>query len=204
MATKNRICMMIGLTVIGSFGWATVRDHADADEPLAIPASALLSGALQRPIRVAHGWASHPGYCHRGRKRWLGRHATCGAMRFPKRIVEGAFNSTHEAYQHRLEQLPDRDCDDALSWPNGASITASEAEAREQLRKVIDLNSKHTQARSMLVTMNQAAAIAAQRQRDPEARQTAGAEAMTDGRPHVLDSAVIQGAHANSTLQAYR
>ena len=44
---------------------------------------------------------------------------------------------------------------------------------REQLQTVLELSSKHPQARAMLFTMDQAAAVAAQHQRDPEVKQTA-------------------------------
>ena len=67
------------------------------------------------------------------------------------------------------------------------------AEAQEQLQKVLELNSKHPQACAMLVTMEQAAAMAAERRRDPEVRQTA-AEETVDNNPSALDSAVIQKA----------
>ena len=61
-------------------------------------------------------------------------------------------------------------------------LAICKAEAKEQLEKVLELNTKHPQARAMLFTMEQAAAIVAQRQRDPEVRQT-GAETMSDRPP---------------------
>ena len=56
MATNNRIRVMIGLCVLGSIGWATVRDHADADEPRdanAVKASA--STPAERYLMLANG-----------------------------------------------------------------------------------------------------------------------------------------------------
>ena len=67
------------------------------------------------------------------------------------------------------------------------------AEAREQLEGILKVNSKNPQAHAMLFSMEQDAALVAQRQRDPDVKQ-AGAEAMPERGPGALDSAVIHGA----------
>ena len=103
-------------------------------------------------------------------------------MRFAKQRVAGAFNSMREAYEYQVQQLPDRDCEERMKLARWCLNLKLHAEAKEQLEKVLELNSKHPQARAMLFTMEQAAAVAAQRQRDPEVKQT-GAEATVDNHP---------------------
>ena len=68
-------------------------------------------------------------------------------------------------------------------------------EAREQLTKVVALNPKNQQAHAMLISIDQTAAVAAMRRRDPEVRQTRG-ERVADDRPATLDSALIRGAQS--------
>ena len=67
------------------------------------------------------------------------------------------------------------------------------SEAKEQLKKVIELNPQHTHAKTMLFSMQQAAELASQRQLDPEVQQ-ATAENVRKDRPNTLDSAVIHNA----------
>jgi hypothetical protein len=114
-------------------------------------------------------------------------------MRFPKHRVEGSFGSIREAYEYRLQQLPERDPDERMKlalWCLNLRLTA---EAKEQLAAILQLNPKHGQARAMLISIEQSATRAALRQRDPEVQQTR-AEPMAQERPGVLNSAVIQRA----------
>ena len=116
-----------------------------------------------------------------------------GVMRFPKKRVAGAFNSMREAYEYQVQQLPDRDCEERMKLARWCLNLKLHAEAKEQLEKVLELSSKHPQALAMLFTIEQAAAVAAQRQRDPEVKQT-GALETVENHPGALDSAVIQRA----------
>jgi len=116
-----------------------------------------------------------------------------GVMRFPKDRVAGAFNSLREAYEFQVQQLPARDCEERMKLARWCLNEKLHAEAKEQLEKVLELSSNHSQARAMLFTMEQAATIAVQRQRDPEVKQT-GAERPVENYPGALDSAVIQKA----------
>ena len=105
----------------------------------------------------------------------------------------GVFNSIREAYQYQVQQLPDLDCEERMKLARWCLNVKLHAEAREQLERILALNSKHSQARAMLFTMEQAATMAAHRQRDPEVQQT-GAERTVERNPDALDSAVIQKA----------
>jgi hypothetical protein len=67
------------------------------------------------------------------------------------------------------------------------------AQAREQLTKVVELNSQNRQAKFMLLSIDQEAVRLANRRRDPDVMQTR-ADSMADDRPIALGSAFIQGA----------
>ena len=116
-----------------------------------------------------------------------------GVMRFRKQKAEGAFDTLRDAYNYRVAQLPERDAEERIKLARWCLNLHLKAEAKEQLERVLELNSKHPQARTMMFSMDQAAAIVAQRQRDPNVKQT-GAETMSDDRPKALDSAVLQRA----------
>jgi hypothetical protein len=118
-----------------------------------------------------------------------------GVLIFPKRRVEGVFDSVRAIYDYKLEQLPERDSDERLKLAHWCLNHQMIPEAREHLTKVVALNSKNQQAQSMLVSLEQAATIAEMRRRDPEVRQTQ-AERLADERPATLDSAVIRGAQS--------
>jgi len=206
MSTNNRILVMIGLTMVGSLGWATVRDPADGPEP---PASDSPPPALGAGLRAPEG--SPPpapvpqeqfllltngqliqGIVSEQGSEYLVRQRV-GVMPFPKKRVEGAFNSVREAYLYRAAQLPDRDYDERFKlalWCLNLKLTA---EAKDLLADIVDHNPNHSQAQAMLVSIGQAAARAALRPRDPEVRQTR-ADEMADGRPGSLDAAVLRRA----------
>ncbi len=116
-----------------------------------------------------------------------------GTMHFPKKRVEGAFESIREAYEYRLAQLPDRDTDERMKlalWCMNLKLTA---EARELLSSVLKKNPTHAQAKAMLDAMAQTATRLAHRERDPDVRQTK-AETMNEEKPEALDSAVLRNA----------
>lgn len=192
MSTNNRIRVMIALCVVGSIGWANLRDHADADEPRdANPLKAPASTPAERYLMLANGKIIK-GIISEDQQEFFVRQRI-GVMHFPKQQVAGAFDTIQDAYKYQVEQLPDRDCEERMKLARWCLNVKLHAEAREQLQKVLELNSKHPQARAMFVTMEQAAAMAAERRRDPEVRQTA-AEESVDNNPSALDSAVIQKA----------
>ena len=116
-----------------------------------------------------------------------------GTMRFPKKRIEGSFDSVRQAYEYRLSQLPERDSDERMKLVHWCLHLKLTAEAQQLLKSVIELNPKNTQANAMLVSINQAAARVARRERDPEVRQTK-AEGMRNGRPEALDAAVLRNA----------
>ena len=93
-------------------------------------------------------------------------------MHFPKKRVEGIFDSVRQAYEYRLSQLPDHDSDERMKlalWCLHLKLTA---EARQLLTSVIEMNPKNSQAKAMLISIDQAATRLARRERDPEVRQT--------------------------------
>ncbi len=183
---------MMGLTVIGSLWWATVRDHADADEPRESGSEpAVATNQPERYVMLTDGKMVRGTVTEEGNEYLVGQ--SVGVMHFAKQRTEGVFNTIHDAYLYRLEQLPDRDSDERMKLAQWCLNLKLRDEAREQLKKVLEVNKKHPQARAMMASMDQAAAIVAQRQRDPQVRQTA-AETMNENRPGALDSAVIQGA----------
>ena len=192
MSTNNRIRVMIGLSVLGSFGWVTVHDYADANEPRdANPPSAIASSVPERYVLLTNGQIIKGTISENEKEFLVGQRF--GVMRFPKKRVAGVFNSLREAYQYQVQQLPDRDCEERMKLARWCLNLKLHEEAKEQLQKVLELSSKHPQALAMLFTMEQAAAVAAQHQRDPDVKQT-GAEDTAENLPGVLDSAVIQKA----------
>jgi hypothetical protein len=190
MSINHRILLTIGLTVVGSFGWATARELVDPDEPGAADsgASAVASAPRERYLLLTNGQLIRGIVSEEGSEYVVAQRV--GTMKFPKKRVEGAFDSIRAAYDYKLSQLPDRDFDERMKlalWCLNLKLTA---EAKDQLVQVLHHNPDDKHARSMLVSIEQAAA---RRQRDPEVRQTAVAE-MNEPRPAALDSGVIRRA----------
>ena len=181
MSTYNRIRVLIGLCVLGSFGWATVRERALADEPRdANSPTAPASTPRERYLMLANGKlimgvVSEDEIEYRVRQR-------LGVLRYPRPQVAGVFDTVHAAYEHQIQQLPDRDCEERMKLARWCLNVKLRSEAQEQLQKVLELNSRHPQARAMLFTMEQADALVAQRRRDPDVHQT-GAEETVDTNP---------------------
>jgi hypothetical protein len=193
MSTNNRIRVLIGLSVLGSFGWVTVLDHADAEEPRdANPPSAVVSSPPERYVLLINGQIIKGTISENEKEFSVGQRF--GVMRFPKKRVAGAFDSLHAAYEYQVQQLPDRDCEERMKLARWCLNNKLLPEAKEQLEQVLELSSKDPQALAMLFTMEQAAALAAQRQRDPEVKQTGAEGTNTENNPGVLDSAVIEKA----------
>ena len=192
MVTYNRIRVMIALTVAASFGWVTMRDRSLADEPRDSTAPPAASSAPpERYLLLTNGQLIKGVISERETDYQVGQRI--GAMSFPKRRVEGAFDSIADAYQYRVKQLPERDTEERMKLALWCLNLKLKAQAKEQLTKVIELNPQHTQAKAMLFSMQQAAELASQRLRDPDVQQAA-AETSRETRPGALDSAVIQNA----------
>jgi hypothetical protein len=192
MVTYNPIRVMIALTVASSFVWVTMRDRSLADEPRDSSApSAVTSAPPERYLLLTNGQVIKGVISERETDYQVGQRI--GAMSFSKRRVEGAFDSIADAYQYRVNQLPERDTEERMKlalWCLNLKLTA---QAKEQLTKVIELNPQHTDAKRKLFSMQQAAEVASQRLRDPAVQQAA-AETPHETRPGALDSAVIQNA----------
>lgn len=126
-----------------------------------------------------------------------------GTMTFARKVVEGAFDSVHKAYEYRLSQLPDRDSEERLKLALWCLKLDLKAEAGQLLDSVLELNPNNAQAKAMRQSLTQTEkrlarrerdpAIFAPRQRDPELRQT-NAEDPADPRPVALDSDVLRNA----------
>ena len=192
MVTYNRIRVMIAFSVATSFSWVTMRNRSLADEPRdATAPQAATSTPAERFLLLTNGQLIKGVVSERATDYQVSQRV--GAMSFPKRRVEGAFDTIADAYQYRVEQLPGSDTEERMKlalWCLNLKLTA---QAKDQLVKVIELNPKHDQAKAMLFSMQQAAEVASQRPRDPDVQQAA-AETPRENRPGVLDAAVIQNA----------
>jgi hypothetical protein len=193
MSIKHRILLTIGLLVVGSFGWAAARDLVDADEPREPGASADNVAALAREgyLLLTSGQLIQGIVSEEGSEYVVVQRV--GTMKFPRKRVEGAFDSVRAAYEYKLAQLPDRDPDERMKlalWCLNLKLTA---EAKGQLTEILKRNPSDKHARSMLISMEQAATRAALRQRDPQVRQTGAAE-MSEQKPATLDSAILHRA----------
>jgi hypothetical protein len=196
MSTNHRILVLLGLTMVGSLGWAArANNNADADEPpppgSPPPIGAVLSPQRERFLLATDGKIVSGVVIEEESQYIVNKRV--GALRFPKKRVEGVFDSILAVYQHKLAQFPESDADERFKlarWCLSVNLTA---QAKEQLTKVVEINSKNRQAQFMLASIEQEAARVAQRQRDPEVRQTRG-DSMNEDRPVALDTAVIRGA----------
>src|ERR1700679_3605330 len=101
MSTNNRIRVMIGLAVLGSFGWATLRDQAEADEPRGpSPGSAVAPAAKEQCLLLKDGRVIR-GVITEEEAQYLVDQGI-GVMRFRKQLVEGTFNTLRDAYLYRV------------------------------------------------------------------------------------------------------
>ena len=119
-----------------------------------------------------------------------------GAMRFPKKKVEKVFQSVQEVYKYKLERLAENDFDERLKLARWCLLQNMEAEAREQLNAILELNPKHLEAKAMLVSLDQTQVRLAMRKRDPGVQQTAAEQVRppVEDKPGALDASVINGA----------
>jgi hypothetical protein len=119
-----------------------------------------------------------------------------GTMRFPSRTVEGVFGSVGEAYQHKIELLPEHDVDERLKLARWCLNQRLATEAKEQLSHILQLDPNNGPAQAMLTKIGQEQARIGFR-RDPAVRQ-AGAEGVSQerGRAMTLDSVMIDRAQS--------
>ena len=139
--------------MVGSLGWAA-RDNnnADADEPsISLPAATPPSGSVLSPQRerfllLTGGQVISGVVTEEGSQYVLTNRV--GVLRFPKKRVEGAFDSILDVYQYKLAQLPDRDSDEHFKLARWCLNYKLTAQAKEQLTKVLELNSQNRRGRS--------------------------------------------------------
>ncbi len=192
MATHYRIRALIGLAVSLAYvgaGWpnrANAGEGRDSSGAAAREAPSLERHLLLTDGRLIKGIVTDEGAIYRVAQ-------PVGTMQFPKRTVEGVFDTLRDAYAYRVQQLPERDADERLKLARWCLNLGLRNEAREQLTAVTAVNTHHSQARAMLFSMEQSAALIAQRGRDSEVKQ-ASAQSTVENRPSPLDSAVIEGA----------
>jgi hypothetical protein len=194
MSTIHRILVTFGLSVVFSAGWAGARSQALPDDP-SPPRSSAADPATQEPreqyLLLTSGQLIRGIITESGPEVLIEQKV--GVMHFPKKCVEGSFDSIHDAYLHRLEQLPDRDSDERMKlalWCLNLKLTK---EARELLSTVVQHNPNHPQAKAMLVSIDQAASRLAQRERDPAVRQTKAVE-MAEEKPEAFDATILRKA----------
>ncbi len=120
-----------------------------------------------------------------------------GELRFPKKLVERSFDTVREAYQYRLERLPENDPGERLMLARWCLNLHMTGEAMAQLEKVLELSPDHKPARAMLTKITQAEAIRLAGEKtkvNAAVQQTGGEEEVAEDRPGALDSAVLRGA----------
>ncbi len=191
MSTNNRILAMIGITLVGSLGWAAAHDPDDGPEPPAPGSVAAAAVSQEQFLLLTNGRLIQGVVAQQGTDYLV--HQRVGVMKFPKKLVEGAFNSVRDAYQYRVQQLPDRDYDERFKLALWCLNLKLIPEANDLLADIVQHNPNHKQAQAMLVSIGNAATRAALRPRDPDVRQTR-AEEMADNRPGALDSGVLRRA----------
>jgi hypothetical protein len=191
MSTNNRIIVVIGLGIVVSLGWA-VMPHAAAiaDEPITpMPSQAAAPRPQEeRYLLLSSGQLIHGIVTETESEYLVEQHV--GVLRFAKRRAEGVFDSIREAYEFRLNQLPKGDFDEEMKlafWCLNLKLTA---EAKVLLSEIVEHNPNNKQAKAMLVSLDQAAARASVRQRDPDVRQARVGEGV-ETRPAPLDSAIL-------------
>jgi hypothetical protein len=193
MATKYRIIGVISLAVVGSLGWAMARDVVEADDPIEAKTSQVSTPAASEEgyLLLTNGQLVR-GVITENDSECLVQQRV-GIMRFPKKRVEGAFQSVRAAYEFRRAQLPKGDFDEGMKLAMWCLNLKMTAEANELLTDIVTHNPTNKRAKAMLVSLDQAAARAAVQRTDPEVRQ-ARADTMDERRPAPLDSAILTDA----------
>ncbi|MGP0065984.1 MAG: hypothetical protein ACLQGP_20590 [Isosphaeraceae bacterium] len=190
MTTSTRRILTTGLSIVSTLGLAMSvqawpEDPSPADPPIGAAPAVREEFLLLTDGRLIQGVISREGSVYVLKKK-------IGVMRFPKKLVEGAYGSLREAYQHKLAQLPEEDPAERLKLARWCMSNNLTAEAKAQLMKVLDLSPDHGPAQAMLSKLELSDTSPTGRI-DPEIRQTA-AEEVAEDKPGALDSAVLRGA----------
>jgi hypothetical protein len=191
MTTSTRRLLTTGLSIAATLGLAMgvhawPEDPARADPPPTGVAPGGREGfLLLTDGRLIQGMISREGSIYVVKQR-------IGVMRFPKKLVEGSYDSLQDAYRHKLEQLPEDDPAERLKLARWCLNTHLTVEAKEQLLKVLEISPEHLQAQAMLSKLEFSDRERANRV-DPAVQQT-GAEEVAEDRAGALDSAVLRGA----------
>jgi hypothetical protein len=194
MCTFNRIAIGFSLSMVCASMCAAARGQTAAQQPSVVQQQATkrVGEARERYVLLTNGQLI-PGIVSETESEYSIEQQV-GTMYFPKKRVEGAFDSVRHAYEYRLSQLPDGDSEERMKLALWCLNLKLNAEAGQLLNSVVELNPNNTQAKAMLISIEQAAARLARRERnDPAVRQTR-VDPTTDGRPEALDSAVLRNA----------
>jgi hypothetical protein len=204
MSTFHRIIATIGLCLVCAAITFDARSQDGPDEPSRsdTPPSEQAGAARERYLMLTNGQLIK-GILSETDTECLVEQKI-GVMHFPKKRVESAFDSLRQAYEYRLAQLPDRDSDESMKLALWCLNLKLSAEARELLTAILEQNPNHPKAKAMLLSIDQAAARLAHRERDPDVRRTPGGrpvedpdvrrtegEPMSDQKPEALNSAVL-------------
>jgi hypothetical protein len=81
-------------------------------------------------------------------------HQKGGEIRFPKKDVERRFNSLVELYQYKVASLPARDPDERMKLAHWCLLYQMNAEAREQLQALLDINPADQTAQRMMASLD--------------------------------------------------
>jgi hypothetical protein len=160
MSTFNRIAVGFWLSVVCASTWADARAQTAAQQPSSSQRQPSKSeqprnAREQRYVLLTDGKLI-PGFVSETESEYLIEQQV-GTMHFPKKRVEGSFDSVRHAYEYRLSQLPEGDSEERMKlalWCLHLKLTA---EAGQLLSSVVELNPNNTQAKAMLVSIEQAA-----------------------------------------------
>ena len=205
MSTFNRIIVTFGLSLVCAAITVEARGQANADDPSRTEVSPPVqaNASRERYLMLTNGQLIKGVLSETDTECLVEQ--KIGVMHFPKKRVEGSFDSLRQAYEYRLAQLPDRDSDESMKlalWCLNLKLTA---EARALLTAILEQSPNHPEARARLLSIEQAATRLAHRERDPDVRRTEDldvrrteGEPMSDQKPEALDSAVLR--HAQRAL----
>ena len=191
MSRFNRIAVGLSLYVVCSSTWVAASAQTAAPQPPAVERRTARPAreTRERYVLLTDGKLI-PGVVSETESEYRIEQRV-GTMHFPKKRVEGSFDSIREAYEYRLSQLPEGDSEERMKLAHWCLHLKLTEEAGQLLESVVELNPKNEQAKAMLASIEQAAVRLARRERDPLVRQ---AEATAEDRREPLDSAALRNA----------
>ena len=150
MSTFNRIAVGLSLYVVCASTWAAARGQTTALKPPPVEPRTTKQAreARERYVLLIDGKLIPGIVTETESEYWIEQRV--GTMRFPKKRVEGSFDSIREAYEYRLSQLPEGDSEERMKlalWCLHLKLTD---EAGQLLKSVVELNPKNEQAKAML------------------------------------------------------